>query len=670
MGNDPSAWVVAYTAEDGWHRADSAQRNLEALIGRIDEEPESEPALQRVRQAYEELLQKMAVGFGQALQAAGWTVPKTLPQTRIYPELVEKAGSRVAYFLVDALRFEMGVELRNLLAGSDDLVLRPAIAALPTITPVGMAALLPGPRPSFDVVEAEWCARFADRGRSTLKDVTARMKFLKFQVPGAVDIELGKLLQMNPKKLKNAIGDARLVVVRSQEIDKFGEMDGDFVARQVMDTVLQNVARAVRKLAGAGIDSVVITADHGYQFTREKDEAFRTDNPRRPDDRLAPALLGRPRRVPIRPGRSASPGRSWATTPTSTSSSPRGSGSSGRGQSRLPSRGDEPAGNGHPGPHPADGGPTEGGGFGRRMEPEGRAQGPEQPHVRRDDRIHGLFAREPVAVRPVLHGRRGAGRRGRDGHRRSIRPGFQDRDHRARVAGQRGDGAPARGLRVDPGRRPRPGHRCRARPVRGYPGSPRGLMMNETLQRPPARDTLDDKVNRVFAGKVVRKDLVRRVKVGANVPVFVLEYLLGKYCASSDELAIQMGLQVVNDILAKNYIRPDESTKAQSRVKEEGEYTFIDKVKVRLVDSDYWAEAIHFGDKYLHIPTQYVRDYDRLLMGGVWAQVDMRFEYDESTRGRTRSGSTGSRRSRSRPSTSRSTGRCAANSPPRSGSTC
>src|ERR671910_2000797 len=105
------------------------------------------------------------------------------------------------------------------------------------------------------------------------------------------------------------------------------------------------------------------------------------------------------------------------------------------------------------------------------------------------------------------------------------------------------------------------------------------------------RDALDDKVNRLFAGKVVRKDLVRKVKVGANVPVFVLEYLLGKYCASSDEMSIQMGLQVVNDTLANNYIRPDESQKAQSRVKEQGKHTFIDKVKVRLVDSDYWADV-------------------------------------------------------------------------------
>ncbi len=118
----------------------------------------------------------------------------------------------------------------------------------------------------------------------------------------------------------------------------------------------------------------------------------------------------------------------------------------------------------------------------------------------------------------------------------------------------------------------------------------------------PARDALDDKVNRVFAGKVVRKDLVRKVKVGANVPVFVLEYLLGKYCASSDEIAIQMGLQVVNDTLANNYIRPDESMKAQSKVKEKGRYTFIDKVKVRLVDSDYWAEVRQLRHKNVHIP--------------------------------------------------------------------
>jgi ATP-dependent Lon protease len=148
------------------------------------------------------------------------------------------------------------------------------------------------------------------------------------------------------------------------------------------------------------------------------------------------------------------------------------------------------------------------------------------------------------------------------------------------------------------------------------------------------RDILDDKANRLFAGKVVRKDLVRKVKVGANVPVFVLEFLLGKYCASSDEISIQMGLQVVNDTLANNYIRSDESMKAQAMVKDHGRHSFIDKVKVRLVDSDYWADVANFGHKNVHVPEHYIREYERLVMGGVWAQIDMRFEYDEESRGK------------------------------------
>lgn len=153
-------------------------------------------------------------------------------------------------------------------------------------------------------------------------------------------------------------------------------------------------------------------------------------------------------------------------------------------------------------------------------------------------------------------------------------------------------------------------------------------------QQPPPRDALDNRLNQVFAGKVVRKDLVRKVKVGANVPVFVLEYLLGKYCASSDEMAIQLGLQAVNDTLADNYIRPDESNKAQSKVKENGRYTFIDKVKVKLVDGLYWAEVVNFGHNKVRIPDRYVRDFDRLLTGGIWAQIEMRFEYDEDSGGK------------------------------------
>ena len=147
---------------------------------------------------------------------------------------------------------------------------------------------------------------------------------------------------------------------------------------------------------------------------------------------------------------------------------------------------------------------------------------------------------------------------------------------------------------------------------------------------------LDRKAVTVFAGKVVRKDLVRKVKVGANVPVFVLEYLLGKYCATDDAVAIEAGLKVVNSTLAENFVRPDESNKAQSVVRENGRHTLIDKIKVRYLSEDdkYWAEFVNFGHRYVHVPEKYIRDYDRLLMGGIWAQVELRYEYDEEVKGR------------------------------------
>lgn len=147
---------------------------------------------------------------------------------------------------------------------------------------------------------------------------------------------------------------------------------------------------------------------------------------------------------------------------------------------------------------------------------------------------------------------------------------------------------------------------------------------------------LDRKASSVFAGKVVRKDLVRKIKVGANVPVFVLEYLLGKYCATDDAAAIEAGLRVVNSTLADNFVRPDEANKAQSIVRERGKHTLIDKVKVRYLSDDdkYWAEFVNFGHKYVHIPDRYIREYDRLLMGGIWAQVEIRHEYDEEAKGK------------------------------------
>ena len=138
-------------------------------------------------------------------------------------------------------------------------------------------------------------------------------------------------------------------------------------------------------------------------------------------------------------------------------------------------------------------------------------------------------------------------------------------------------------------------------------------------------DRLDELANRHLPGQVVRKDLVRQVKVGASVPTYVLEFLLGKYCASSDPAAIEAGLTVVNQTLAENFIRPDESELAKAELKKKGKHRLIDKVDVRFVESDkkFWATLHNFGSKYVHIPEEIVYKYDRLPGGGVWCQIDL-----------------------------------------------
>src|SRR5690606_23006297 len=141
-------------------------------------------------------------------------------------------------------------------------------------------------------------------------------------------------------------------------------------------------------------------------------------------------------------------------------------------------------------------------------------------------------------------------------------------------------------------------------------------------------DELDRKLNRAFPGKVVRKDLLHQIRGGENVPSYVLEYLIGKYCASDDPFEIELGLNAVKDTLRQNYFRHDESNKAQSLVEQRGSHRFIDRVEVRYLASEtkHWATMDHFGYNRIHIPEEYYRRYDRLLEGGIWAIVDVAFQ--------------------------------------------
>ena len=140
-------------------------------------------------------------------------------------------------------------------------------------------------------------------------------------------------------------------------------------------------------------------------------------------------------------------------------------------------------------------------------------------------------------------------------------------------------------------------------------------------------DDLDKQVTSVFEGKVVRKDLLHRIKKGTNVPTFVLEFLLARYCASDDEQEIQGGLDAVLETLNDNYVRPNEANKAQSLVATKGTHRFIDKVHVNYVEKDrrHWAALENFDSRRVAISEKFYRDNDRLLQGGLWCEVTIAY---------------------------------------------
>lgn len=274
----PEDWVARYASADGWHRMDAAQRELETWHSRIADDDTVEKAVDVVLRDHEDLLHKLAVSFSNALKRSGWTVPGVLHQTRVHPDVVATRGGPVAWFLVDAFRFEMGAELARQMEGAEEVALRPAIAALPTITPVGMAALLPGASADFAVVAHKGgiAARIDDGTLATLAD---RQRHLQARVPDSVDLTHSRLLQDKPSELKKRVAGKGLVVVRSTDIDQMGESGDDLLARQAMETVIGNLARAARKLSAAGVEQFVVTADHGHLFGLRKGDEMKIDAP-------------------------------------------------------------------------------------------------------------------------------------------------------------------------------------------------------------------------------------------------------------------------------------------------------------------------------------------------------------------------------------------------------
>lgn len=146
-----------------------------------------------------------------------------------------------------------------------------------------------------------------------------------------------------------------------------------------------------------------------------------------------------------------------------------------------------------------------------------------------------------------------------------------------------------------------------------------------------SNDEINRKLRESFDGKIVRKDLTKSIKEGANVPVYVLEFLLGQYCSSDDPSIIEEGVENVKRILADNYVRPDEAQKILSVLRQKGSYTVIDKITVSLnIKKDtYEAEFSNLGIKDIPISEEYPSKFDRLLCGGIWCIVQLEYEYIE-----------------------------------------
>jgi hypothetical protein len=273
-------WVEAYSRPDGWHRMDQRFREARYRMATVQEEGELERGAEKVFTRYHALLERIAIGFFDALKQSAGQVNGVMPQTHIYEREVARRRGPVAYILADAMRYEMGSTLAELVkaAGAQALKLDPAVAMTPTITDVGMVALLPGAERSFTIAQAgKGIAGVVDR--KPLVGSAARMEHAKAMVPGLVEMTLDRLLhELTPGQLEKAVRDAPVVIIRSQEIDGIGEsMEG--VARRVMGTVLEDLRKGVLRLAAAGIEQFVIAADHGHLFGERRGDEMKIDPP-------------------------------------------------------------------------------------------------------------------------------------------------------------------------------------------------------------------------------------------------------------------------------------------------------------------------------------------------------------------------------------------------------
>lgn len=254
---------------DTYHRH-MERRYLNFDFATGDGDHDLERLVNRARQRYSEVGSSLAGSFLEQFQRAKFRIEHVTRQREIFEKKVKPrlAEGKTAYIWVDALRFEMARELVETLRGEFDVQLEPTIGTVPTITEIGMAALLPQAHTETTQIVPVGESRLALQiGDTIIKDRQDRIRYLGNNAGAKVlDIRLDELLPKPNRKTEKAINDAELILITSQEIDLLGESGNPFLARQMMDGVLLQLQRAIRVLLQLGVKSIVLVADHGYIF--------------------------------------------------------------------------------------------------------------------------------------------------------------------------------------------------------------------------------------------------------------------------------------------------------------------------------------------------------------------------------------------------------------------
>lgn len=281
-------FVEAYAeSPEPWCLLDTHHRHLESRKFNFEfdssgEHQGLEKLIAKAEHRYNEVASSLAEQFIVQFQKASQPIKGLLRQRDCFATQVKPAlgAGKVAYVWVDALRFEMARELGRLLADDFDLAIRPAIGTVPTITEIGMAALLPKAHESAKVVGVGGGKLALEIAGKVIKDRKDRVAFLKEHAGVSVfDAKLDDLLPKPGKKVKDGMQNHQLILITSQEIDELGEADNVAQARLQIDGVLSHLRRGVRVLADHGIKTIVLVADHGHLFADEIGEDMKIEAP-------------------------------------------------------------------------------------------------------------------------------------------------------------------------------------------------------------------------------------------------------------------------------------------------------------------------------------------------------------------------------------------------------